>query len=381
MTAIRIVRQGKPGKTDRLPLYFEFYINREKIRIAVKLSVTSKEWDEQNELIRGRDKETKDKNLIISNMRARISDIFVRARLKNESLTKESFFRKYNNPSDFGTFFDFAHVYQKQISKTLSFGTYKHHVSIIKKLEAFAPGLVFSEITHEFLLSFFAHLRKIGNKDSTAWRNMATVKIYVLAAMRGGYMEQDPFAAIKIRRPKSEVIYLTEEELLRLTALYRSGRLESCYQNVLRFFLFLCFTSLHISDAKALKISQFIGNNLHYTRGKTKTEVIVPLSEPARYIYEYYRATRTKGDLFMNLPTDQDINRVLKTIASKVGIAKDISSKTGRHTFATLYYKNTHDIVTLSHILGHSSITMTMVYAHVLKDEREEGMRTFDNML
>lgn len=45
MTAIRIVRQGKPGKTDRLPLYLEFYINREKIRIAVKLSVTSKEWD------------------------------------------------------------------------------------------------------------------------------------------------------------------------------------------------------------------------------------------------------------------------------------------------------------------------------------------------
>ena len=157
MTAIRVVRQGKKGKTDRLPLYVEFYINREKIRIAVRLSVTSKEWDEQNEVIKGRDKESKDKNLIISNIRSRVSDIFVRARLKNETLTKESFFRQYNNPSDFGTFFDFARVYLKQISKTISFGTWKHHVSIIKKLETFAPGLVFSEITHEFLLSFFAH--------------------------------------------------------------------------------------------------------------------------------------------------------------------------------------------------------------------------------
>ena len=61
MTAIRVVRQGKKGKTDRLPLYVEFYINREKIRIAVRLSVTSKEWDEQNEVIKGRDKESKDK--------------------------------------------------------------------------------------------------------------------------------------------------------------------------------------------------------------------------------------------------------------------------------------------------------------------------------
>ena len=69
MTAIRVVRQGKKGKTDRLPLYVEFYINREKIRIAVRLSVTSKEWDEQNEVIKGRDKESKDKNLIISNIR------------------------------------------------------------------------------------------------------------------------------------------------------------------------------------------------------------------------------------------------------------------------------------------------------------------------
>ena len=41
---------------------WNFYINREKIRIAVRLSVTSKEWDEQNEVIKGRDKESKDKN-------------------------------------------------------------------------------------------------------------------------------------------------------------------------------------------------------------------------------------------------------------------------------------------------------------------------------
>lgn len=81
MTAIRVVRQGKKAKPTG-SLYVEFYINREKIRIAVRLSVTSKEWDEQNEVIKGRDKESKDKNLIISNIRSRVSDIFVRARLK-----------------------------------------------------------------------------------------------------------------------------------------------------------------------------------------------------------------------------------------------------------------------------------------------------------
>ncbi|MCS2302696.1 hypothetical protein NXX23_09585 [Bacteroides ovatus] len=38
-------------------------------------------------------------------------------------------------------------------------------------------------------------------------------------------------------------------------------------------------------------------------------------------------------------------------------------------------------MVTLSHLLGHSSITMTMVYAHVLEDEREVGIHAFDDML
>lgn len=70
MTAIRIIRQGKKGKTDRLPLYAEFYIDREKIRIAIRLSVTTKEWDKKNEIVKGRDKESKDKNLIISNIRS-----------------------------------------------------------------------------------------------------------------------------------------------------------------------------------------------------------------------------------------------------------------------------------------------------------------------
>ncbi|MCS3233550.1 site-specific integrase [Bacteroides thetaiotaomicron] len=161
----------------------------------------------------------------------------------------------------------------------MSFGTWKHHVSIIKNWKHSPPALYFSEITHEFLLSFFAYLRKIGNMDSTAWRNMATIKIYVGAAIRGGYMDQDPFAAIKIRRPKSEVIPdgRRTPPSDRLVPVRPPGRM---YPERTPFFLFLCFTSLHIGDAKALQINQFIGNELHYTRGKTKIPVTVPYIGP-----------------------------------------------------------------------------------------------------
>ncbi|MBK9331676.1 MAG: tyrosine-type recombinase/integrase [Ignavibacteria bacterium] len=40
-----------------------------------------------------------------------------------------------------------------------------------------------------------------------------------------------------------------------------------------------------------------------------------------------------------------------------------------RHTFATNYYKQTHDIVGLQKVMGHTSIKMTLQYLRSLPDE------------
>lgn len=65
-----------------------------------------------------------------------------------------------------------------------------------------------------------------------------------------------------------------------------------------------------------------------------------------------------------------------------MGIDKPVSAKTARHTFATLYYKkNAGDLGTLSKLLGHTSVTTTMVYAHIMKDSRVAGVSVFNDML
>lgn len=107
----------------------------------------------------------------------------------------------------------------------------------------------------------------------------------------------------------------------------------------------------------------------------------MPLSVPALKLIKYYQGERKKGVLITGLPTDQDINRTLKTICGLAGISKKVSAKTARHTFATLYYKkNQGDIATLSNILGHSSLAMTMIYAHIDKENRSQGIHVFDDM-
>ena len=108
----------------------------------------------------------------------------------------------------------------------------------------------------------------------------------------------------------------------------------------------------------------------------------MPLSKPAAKLVEYYKAGRQRGNLFRNLPTDQAVNRILKRICGRVNITKAVSAKAGRHTFATLYYKkNSGDLGTLSKLLGHTSVTTTMIYAHIMRDSRVAGVSAFDDML
>lgn len=108
----------------------------------------------------------------------------------------------------------------------------------------------------------------------------------------------------------------------------------------------------------------------------------MPLSGPAAKLVEYYKAGRRRGNLFVTLPTDQAFNRVIKRVCQRVDILKPVSAKAARHTFATLYYKkNGGDLGTLSKLLGHTSITTTMIYAHIMKENRVAGVSAFDGML
>ena len=60
------------------------------------------------------------------------------------------------------------------------------------------------------------------------------------------------------------------------------------------------------------------------------------------------------------------MQRVLKTAVHKSGVIKKVNLHTLRHSFATHLLQSGYDIRTVQELLGHKSVSTTMVYTHVL---------------
>lgn len=365
-------------------VWISFYVQRQKVNFSTKVAVSLKNWNDKKGIVTSGDKQAADKNLIIETILARINNVFVKYRLRDKKLSRDLFLREYNRPSDYPTFFDFVREHMKKISHRTELTTLQTHMSVMRKIKDFNANLTFDDITHEWLDVYFAHLRKgLENNANTAYKNMGVLKKYVLAAYKAGYMTENPFEDWSIKRISATCVYLNEDELSRLVSLYNSGELDYKLHKTLEFFLFLCFSSLHVGDAKKLQLEQFTKDHFTYFRMKlrnSKPEPIqIPISEPLRNLLFRIVGTRKKGPLFEVIQADQTMNRNLKDIAAIAGIDKPITHKVGRHTFATIYLRHTKDLAALKELLGHSDMKETLVYAHVMDESKREGMQCFNS--
>ena len=208
-------------------------------------------------------------------------------------------------------------------------------------------------------------------------------------AVKNGYIEEDPFKEFPIKETYGNQFYLKDYELNSLIELYREGNMDSERYKTLQLFFFMCFGSQHIGDAKRMTIEQVGDRNFTYIRQKTETRkpkiVTVPISDSFRKILYDIVGNRKKGPVFENLPSEQKMNEWLKKLAAQANInekvANGISHKAGRHTFATYFLSKTKDLNALKEILGHSNIRETLIYAHVLDSDKQEGIKCFNDFM
>ncbi len=148
---------------------------------------------------------------------------------------------------------------------------------------------------------------------------------------------------------------------------------------------------LRVSELTNLKISDlFFNEGFINVTGKGNKQRFVPIDpQTQKYILIYKNSIRAH----QNIPnTYQDIlflNRrgkqltramiftLVKQLAIKADIKKNISPHTFRHSFASHLLANGADLRSIQMMLGHESITTTEIYVHMDKSQLKNLINTF----
>lgn len=254
--------------------------------------------------------------------------------------------------------------------KEIQYPSYKAQVSSINILKEYCKKLPFTKINLDFLNNYKSHLIEQGYERNTVWTKLKDFRTYLNLAKKEKILFDYPFGTkFKMPRTESRIEFLHEKEFQKLKEHYLSEDITDAEKPVLRAFLFSCYTSLRLSDIIALRGKNIKNDVIEFEPQKTReseTKKILKLRIPLHEFAKSLIKESAKEDrIFNDLPTEQKINVRLKKIAEKSNIQKDISFHYSRHTFATRFLAAGGAIEILQEIMGHESITTTMIYVHI----------------
>ncbi|NKI31892.1 site-specific tyrosine recombinase XerD [Croceivirga thetidis] len=148
---------------------------------------------------------------------------------------------------------------------------------------------------------------------------------------------------------------------------------------------------LRVSELVSLRLSDlFLDEDFIKVSGKGDKQRLVPIAEHTKkYIDLYRKHVRNhqkiqpgyEDFLYLNRNgrqlTRAMIFEIIKRLAEKIGLKKNISPHTFRHSFATHLLEGGADLRAIQQMLGHESITTTEVYVHVDRSHLTEVLKKF----
>ena len=211
-------------------------------------------------------------------------------------------------------------------------------------------------------------------------KHLERLKKMVNLSVKLEWIQKNPFFNYQLKFQKNERHYLNEHELNVLEQTFFTTK---SLERVKDIFIFSCYTGLSYVDIKELAGDQIVKNIngsdwIYSKRIKTNETVKIPLLKQAREILYRYRKASDGANKEPIFPTisNQKVNTYLKDIASSIGIRKNISFHSARHTFATtVTLANGVPIETVSKLLGHTKLSTTQIYARVLEQKINNDMQ------
>ena len=258
--------------------------------------------------------------------------------------------------------------------------------SYLRDIRQFAEWLRVSEekavvdATQVNISSFLSHLEVEGRSGATISRCLASLKNFYAYLVSNGFVEKTPVTDIRIDRGEKKLPQiLTGREIELLLAQpvcvdakgYRDkAMLEVMYA-----------TGIRVSELIELNVDDVnLDLGIIKCSGAKKSRAIPLYPGALRALTAYLRDIRAglvcsneEKALFVNISgvrmSRQGFWKILKHYQTTAHIEKEITPHTLRHSFAVHLLENGADLGSVQELMGHSDISSTQMYTHMINQK------------
>lgn len=251
--------------------------------------------------------------------------------------------------------------------------------------------------TSDDIRGYLGDLARRGLQPSSVARKLSAVRQLYRFLYAERYRSDDPAAILegpKRGRSLPKTLSIAEVERLIVAARTEAENAQLSASELQRAVRLHCLlellyaTGLRVSELVALPASAARRDQrMLMVRGKGGKERMVPLNDAARQAMARYHALlketkhRDSAWLFPSFGQDghltrQHFARDLKDLAAHCGLRPEsVSPHVLRHAFASHLLQNGADLRVVQTLLGHSDISTTQIYTHILEERLKNLVR------
>lgn len=277
-----------------------------------------------------------------------------------------------------------------KLERGLSENSIEAYERDVNKLVTFSKKAAPGQIDSDELSLILKDLNDLEIAATSQARILSGWKAFYKFLLLEEHLNSDPTELLespKARRKIPEVLHFHEIEKM-LEAIDHSTD-EGTRNRAILETMYSC--GLRVSELVSLRLSDcYFDESYIQVTGKGDKTRLVPIGKQAiKFIDIYVKNIRTFQEpkqeaediLFLNRRGGQ-LSRVMifliiKDLAAKAGINKDVSPHTFRHSFATHLIDGGADLRAVQEMLGHASITTTEIYTHLDRAYLQQTIQQF----
>ena len=265
------------------------------------------------------------------------------------------------------------------LDRSLSINTIKAYESDIYKLKSYVEDKPLLAVKPDEISSFLSYIIELGLNPRSMARIISGLKTFYKYLVINELVSFNPLQNIrtpKLPRVLPEV--LSHTEISAMMEIIDFSKLSGERDKTV--IMLLYGSGLRVSELVSLSMNNlYMDEGFIKVSGKGGKERLVPVGgktiRQVKYYLTYYRdevkTENSKNELILNQrgnPLSRvSIFHIVKELAAKAGIEKNISPHTLRHSFATVLIEAGADLRAVQQMLGHESITTTEIYTHMDK--------------